>query len=113
MVSLKNKNNKIYFFKTFRKFKKNQSLADVQQPGFTLHLDSCQETLGVSRCAVYTHNSLVVKRRVDLEDKEIATVWLQLGLPNQKGILLMSGYRQWRLPGQPDGGAASPEGEMG
>ena len=36
-------------------FKSNQDLADVQQPGFTLHLDSCQASLGVSRCAVYTH----------------------------------------------------------
>ena len=87
--------------------KREQNLADVQQPGFTLHLDTCQDTLGVSRCAVYTHNSLVVKRRDDLEDNEIATVWLQLGLPHQKGILVMCGYRQWRLPGQPDGGAAS------
>ena len=42
-----------------------------------------------------------------MEDKGIATVWLQLGLPGQKGILLMCGYRQWRLPGQLDGGSAS------
>ena len=88
-------------------FKKDQLLEEVQQPGFTLHMDSCQSSLGVTRCAVYTHNSLSVKRRDDLEDEGIATVWLQLGLPAQKGILLMCGYRQWRLPGQVDGGAAS------
>ena len=88
-------------------FKSNHELADVQQPGYTLHLDSCQASLGISRCAVYTHDSLVVKRRHDLETEGIATVWLQLGLPNQKGILVMCGYRQWRLPHQPDGGTAS------
>ena len=87
-------------------FKKDQLLEEVQQPGFTLHMDSCQSSLGVTRCAVYTHNSSSVKRRDDLEDEGIATVWLQLGLPGQKGILLMCGYRQWRLPGQVDGGAA-------
>ena len=75
-------------------FRKDHSLAEVQQPGFTLHLDSCQDSLGISRCAVYTHNSLVVKRRDDQEDKGIATVWLQLRLPHQKGILVMCGYRQ-------------------
>ena len=48
-----------------------------------------------------------MKRRDDLEDKGIATVWLQLRLPHQKGILVMCGYWQWRLPGQPDKGAAS------
>ena len=88
-------------------FKSDHVLADVQQPGYTLHWDSCQASLGISRCAVYTHDSLVVKRRNDLETEGIATVWLQLGLPNQKGILVMCGYRQWRLPDQADGGAAS------
>ena len=85
----------------------NHEIADIQQAGYTLHLDGCQPSLGVSRCAVFTHNSLVVKRRHDLEDPGIATVWLQLGHPKQKGVLLMCGYRQWRLPGQLDGGAAS------
>ena len=84
-------------------FKKQHDLDEVQQPGFTLHLDSCQNSLGVSRCGVYTHNSLVVKRRNDLESEGLATVWLQLGLPHQKAILVMCGYRQWRLPDQPDG----------
>ena len=92
-------------------FKQGQNIEEVQQPGYTLHLDSCQESLGVSRCAVYTHNSLVVKRRDDLENKEIATVWLQLGLPNQKGILVMCGYRQWRLPGRPDSGSVTAQRE--
>ena len=55
-------------------FKKDQLLEEVQQPGFTLHMDSCQSSLGVTRCAVYTHNSLSVKRRDDLEDEGIATV---------------------------------------
>ena len=71
-------------------FKQGQNREEVQQTGYTLHLDSCQDSLGVSRCAVYTYNSLVVKRQDDLETKEIATVWLQLRLPNQKGILMTS-----------------------
>ena len=55
-------------------FKKDQILAEVQQPGFTLHMDSFQSSLGVTRCAVYTDNSLTVKRRDDLKDEGIATV---------------------------------------
>ena len=88
-------------------FKIEHVLDEVQQPGFTLHLDKCKESLGVSRCAVYTHNPLVVKRQDDLETEGLATVWLQLGLPHQKAILVMCGYQQWRLLEQPDGGAAS------
>ena len=90
-------------------FKQGQNIEEVPQQGYTLHLDSCQEILGVSRCGVYTHNSLVVKRRDDLEDKGIATVWLQLGLPNQKGILVICRYHQWRLPGQPDSGSVTAQ----
>ena len=88
-------------------FRKEHALGDVQQLNFTLHLDKCQNSLGVSRCGVYTHNSLVVKRRDDLETEGLATIWLQLGLPRQKAILVMCGYRRWRLPDQLDGGAAS------
>ena len=70
-------------------FKSDHDLAEVQQPGYTLQLDSGQASLAVSRCAVYNHESLVVKRRHDLETEGISTVWLQLGLPQQKGILVM------------------------
>ena len=36
----------------------NHDLTDIQQPGFTLHLDGCQASLGVSRCAVYTQKKV-------------------------------------------------------
>ena len=45
----------------------------------------------MARVAVYTHNTLRVKRREDLEDDTIAAVWLECGLPNQKGILVCVG----------------------
>ena len=73
-------------------FKQCHDLSEVQQPGYTLHVDCCQASVGVSRCAVYTHDSLVVKRRHDLEAAGIARVWLQSGVLNQKEVLLMCGY---------------------
>ena len=51
---------------------------------------------------IYTHKSLLVKRRYDLEDDITAAIWLECGLPNQKKILLCAAYRQWRLVGQND-----------
>ena len=65
-----------------------------------LHLDSAvgnMEVGGMARVAVYTHSSLRVKRRYDLEDDKIAAVWLECGLLRHKGILMCVGYRQWRL----------------
>ena len=36
-----------------------------------------------------------------------ADVWLECGLPRQKGMLVCIGYRQWRLLGQQDSNSAS------
>ena len=61
-------------------FRHDHDLADVQQAGYSLHLDSCVSNpdLGMARVAVYTHNSLRVKRREDLEDDTVAAVWLEV-----------------------------------
>ena len=48
----------------------DHDLGLVQQPDYDLHLcpTSSNPALGISRVVVYTHKSLVVKRRADLED---------------------------------------------
>ena len=84
-----------------------QDIEAVQYPGYTLHLDSGLELQGMARVAVYTHSSLRVKRRNDLEDPETAYIWLECGLPGQRGFLVCVGYRQWRLLGQGDNISAS------
>ena len=61
----------------------------------------------MARVAVYTHKSIKVKRRPDLESSTVAAVWLECGLPNQNKILFCAGYRQWRLLGQKDSTSAS------
>ena len=90
-------------------FLREHNLDAVKQNGYDLHLDACVDDsqLGVARVAVYTHNSIRVKRRHDLECKNVSAVWLECGLPHQKKILLCVGYRQWRLMGQKDNTSAS------
>jgi hypothetical protein len=92
----------------------DHNLQDVQLPGYTLHLDSSIDnpSLGMARVAVYTHNALRVKRRTDLEDDTIAAIWLECGLPNQQGVLICVGYRQWRLLGQTDSTSASVQEQL-
>jgi hypothetical protein len=88
----------------------DQDIEAVQIPGYNLHLDSGVDNMdvgGMARVAVYTHSSLRVNRRYDLEDDKIPAVWLECGLPRQKGILICMGYRQWRLLGQEDNSSAS------
>ena len=79
-------------------------LALVQQADYDLHLPQTSNNpqLNTSRVVVYTHKALVVKRRQDLEDDRISTIWLDVGLPHKKKILLCQAYREWQYLGQPD-----------
>ena len=90
-------------------FHDDHDISHVQIKDYNLHLDSCvhDPELGVARVAAYTHKMLRVKRRVDLEDEKIASIWLECGLPNQKSILICIGYRQWQLVKQTDKRSAS------
>ena len=62
----------------------------VQLPGYNLYIDSSinNPALGLARVVVYTHHSLRVKRREDLEDDIVAAVWLECGLPKQRSFLV-------------------------
>ena len=48
--------------------------------------------LKTNRCAVYVHEDVVVKKRHDLMNETFSSVWLELGLPKQKKILVANFY---------------------
>ena len=76
----------------------------VQFPDYTLH--TCPTLLNpdlkVSRVVVYTHKTLIVKPRPDLMNDRISAIWLELGLPNQRKILVCNVYREWGYLNQID-----------
>ena len=37
------------------------------------------------------------KRRYDLEDEKLCTIWTEVNLNKGKSVLIMGGYRQWNL----------------
>ena len=78
--------------------KKDTDLSLVQHDDYTLHTAPTLENplLGISRLVVYTHSSLVVKRRHDLENDSLSAVWLELGMPRQKKIIVGNIYREWQ-----------------
>ena len=55
---------------------------------------------GDVRALVYTHKDLVVSKRLDLMSDEISSVWLEVGLPNTKKILVCQMYREWQRIGE-------------
>ena len=80
----------------------SNDIEDVKIPNYDIHLAKSinNQDIKVARIALYTSKQLIVKRRSDLENDTVQTIWLELGLPQQKKSLVMAGYRQWRLPGQ-------------
>ena len=85
-------------------FKSSHDLALVQHAEYDLHLSPTlsSPSQDTARIVVYTHNSLIVKRRTDLEDNRISAIWLEVGLPQKKKILVCQGYREWQYLGQGD-----------
>ena len=85
-------------------FRNDHDLALVQHQDYDLHRSptSNNPELSISRVVVYTHRSLVVKRRTDLEDSRISAIWLEVGSPHKKKILVCQGYREWQYPGKAD-----------
>ena len=51
---------------------------------------------------MYTHKSLVVKLRPDLMDDKTSAVWLEVGLPRRRKILVCNYYREWGYMRQAD-----------
>ena len=84
-------------------FAKHDRLA-VQFPEYKMHVCPTLENpqLEVSRVIVYTHTSLIVKPRVDLMSKDISAIWLEIGLPNKRKILVCNCYREWGYLNQPN-----------
>ena len=77
---------------------KNHDKGKVEIPGFKLHYCPTlnNPAFGVSRVVVYTHENLVVKERPDLMSDSYSSIWLELGLPRQKKILICQTYREWQ-----------------
>ena len=65
--------------------------------------------LGYSRVIVYTHKSIICKTRHDLMNDTTSSIWLQVGLPRQKQILVCHVYREWQQLGQHDSGTVAAQ----
>ena len=85
-------------------FFKNHCEDDVQFKDYNFHKCPTFDNpdLEYSRIIIYTHKSLICKPRTDLMSDKCSSIWLQIGLPNQKQILVCQFYREWKLLNQND-----------
>ena len=55
------------------------------------------DNYGFSRNALMVKEGISYKRRYDLENNTNCMIWIEIKLNTKKSILIMGGYRQWRL----------------
>ena len=93
---------------------RDHDLQDVQITDYNLH--TCptlsNPDLGYSRIVVYTHKSLVCKLRPDLMSNDYSSIWMQVGLPRHKQILVCQTYREWQLLHQTDNSSKSVPAQL-
>ena len=85
-------------------FKKGHDIDDVQLADYELFLSKTFENqdLAISRVVAYKHQSLVGGLREDLMSDTFSSIWMEIGLPRKKKILVCQLYREWQNLGQPD-----------
>ena len=85
-------------------FKKTHNKEDVEIQDYTLLFSNTLENpiLEISRSCVYVHKDLTYKLRNDLMCDKFSSVWVELGKPRQKKILICIVYRDWQYVNQPD-----------
>ena len=76
-------------------FDTDQALVQIED--YELHICDTitNPDLMVSRVVVYTHKSVNTKVRRDLMDDRISTLWLEIGQPGKRKVLLGNAYREW------------------
>ena len=83
---------------------RSQSGAEVMLDEYELipALTMDNPNLNVSRVVIYKHKSVVVKLRKDLMCDNFSSIWVEVGLPKQKKILVCHFYREHQYLGQKD-----------
>ena len=85
-------------------FKKTHIKEDVEIQDYTLFFSNTLENphLKISRSCAYVHKDLTFSLRDDLMSDKFSSVWVELGKPRQKKILVCIVYRDWQYVNQPD-----------
>ena len=95
-------------------FKIEHDKGDVKIEDYDIYLAKTIENqnLNISRVAVYVQKDVIVKVRHDLMDDSFSSIWLELGLPRQKKILVCNVYREWQYLGQEDNTSLSVNAQL-
>ena len=91
---------------------KSQGKESVNLDEYDLLMASTLEnpSLEVSRVVIYKHKSIVAKIRKDLMSDKFSSIWVEVGFPNKKKIIVCQLYREHQYLRQQDSSSlAQPE----
>ena len=72
----------------------DKQLVSIDEYNFHICKTINNPKLKISRVVVYTHVDIIAKLRPDLMSDEFSSIWLEVGLPNQKKVLVCQVYRE-------------------
>ena len=96
-------------------FKKDHDLNQIKIDEYEVFLANTLDNvrLNVSRIAVYVHKDLIKRKlRTDLMDEHFSSVWLEVGLKDQKTVLVGNIYRDWQYLNQNDKSSLSVDAQL-
>ena len=73
-------------------------LNDRGFPNYTIESNTLCKGYSIARTIVLIKNGIAYKRRDDLENEYISSVWLQIIISKKVSTFIASYYRQWSLP---------------
>ena len=96
------------------RIEKGHDLTEIALENYSFYMSNTYENinLNVSRLCVFVHNSVTTKVRHDLMSDSFSSIWLELGLRNQKKILLSNVYRDWQYIHQADNSSRSRTAQL-
>ena len=66
--------------------------------GYNVERNLMYNNTGISRNIIMIKDRIPYTRRIDLEDQQTCTIWIDININKSRHLLLMGGYRQWRKP---------------
>ena len=95
-------------------FKQSHNVEDVsiEQYETIFSKTLSNQSLNCSRISVYVDKEINKKIRLDLMSETFSSIWLELGHPRQKKILVCQLYRDWAYLGQSDAISGSTQAQL-
>ena len=95
-------------------FLKSHDTTDVSIEDYSVTFSKTLENhnIGASRITVYIHKDISASIRYDLMTDSFNSIWLEIGNPRQKKILICMIYREWQLWNQTSDNSSQIESQF-